>query len=90
MLYGEHYSYKYFDQIEETNDPINPNHYKLSGGIESFDFQQAVCERLPGREASLVFNILKYVTRYKLKNGAEDLKKAKWYLEALIKEVEDV
>jgi len=30
-------------------------------------------------------NITKYITRYKYKNGLEDLKKALWYLEDLIK-----
>lgn len=29
-------------------------------------------------------NIIKYVTRWKTKNGLEDLKKAKWYIERLI------
>lgn len=29
-------------------------------------------------------NIIKYVSRYKEKNGLEDLKKAKWYIERLI------
>jgi hypothetical protein len=29
-------------------------------------------------------NIIKYVSRYKNKNGIEDLNKAKWYLEKLI------
>ena len=28
--------------------------------------------------------IIKYVARHRLKNGLEDLKKAKWYLERLI------
>tara|TARA_R110000824_G_scaffold395054_2_gene595330 strand:- start:1668 stop:1868 length:201 start_codon:yes stop_codon:yes gene_type:complete len=31
-------------------------------------------------------NIVKYITRYKFKNGVEDLKKAKWYLEYLIEQ----
>ena len=35
-------------------------------------------------------NIIKYVSRYKDKNGIEDLKKAKHYLEFLIEEVEKV
>ncbi|SVD78399.1 uncharacterized protein METZ01_LOCUS431253, partial [marine metagenome] len=30
-------------------------------------------------------NLVKYVTRYKHKNGLEDLLKAKWYLDRLIK-----
>jgi hypothetical protein len=29
-------------------------------------------------------NLVKYVTRYKFKNGLEDLLKAKWYLDRLI------
>ena len=29
-------------------------------------------------------NIIKYVLRYKNKNGIEDLKKAKWYLDRMI------
>ena len=33
-------------------------------------------------------NIIKYVSRFKDKNGIEDLKKAKHYLEFLIEEVE--
>ena len=33
-------------------------------------------------------NIIKYVTRYKKKNGLEDLKKAQHYLEMLIREEE--
>ena len=32
----------------------------------------------------LVGNIIKYVVRYKMKNGTEDLKKAQHYLEILI------
>lgn len=31
-------------------------------------------------------NVLKYLLRYKKKNGLEDLKKAQWYLERLIKQ----
>ncbi len=32
-------------------------------------------------------NVLKYLLRYKNKNGIEDLKKAQWYLERLIKKL---
>ena len=34
-------------------------------------------------------NVLKYLLRYKKKNGLEDLKKAKWYLERLITNIEN-
>ena len=33
-------------------------------------------------------NAIKYIWRYKLKNGVEDLKKARWYLDDLIKQFE--
>ncbi|MBI33516.1 MAG: hypothetical protein CMD98_06590 [Gammaproteobacteria bacterium] len=33
-------------------------------------------------------NIVKYVTRWRMKNGLEDLHKAKWYLTKLIQEEE--
>jgi hypothetical protein len=31
-------------------------------------------------------NIMKYLWRYRYKNGLEDLKKARWYLDALIED----
>tara|TARA_R100001510_G_scaffold9407_1_gene7249 strand:- start:381 stop:671 length:291 start_codon:yes stop_codon:yes gene_type:complete len=41
-----------------------------------------------GFEYYLQGNIMKYLWRYRYKNGTEDLKKAKWYLNKLIVEVE--
>jgi hypothetical protein len=38
--------------------------------------------------AYLQGNITKYLWRFKQKNGVEDLKKAQWYLNKLIKEYE--
>lgn len=48
------------------------------GGISVYDFIKA--KELGFEEA----NIIKYVSRYKLKDGVSDLEKAKWYLERLI------
>ena len=42
-----------------------------------------------GFEYYLQGNIMKYLWRYRYKNGAEDLKKAQWYLNKLIKNRED-
>lgn len=65
----------------KNKDNISPNYYKE--GIQVTDFilsyNMEWCEG----------NIIKYVTRYKAKNGLEDLKKAKWYLEKLIKKIEE-
>jgi len=57
-------------------DAINPNHYK-QGSIEVIDFI------LDQKMSYLEGNIIKYVSRYKFKNGIEDLEKARWYLEKL-------
>jgi hypothetical protein len=35
-------------------------------------------------EGFCVGNALKYLSRYRMKGGTEDLKKAKWYLEKII------
>ena len=67
-----------------TYDAINPNHYKGSG-IECIEY---IKERLPA-DAFLGYldgNIIKYTHRWKEKNGIEDLRKARWYLDRLIEE----
>ena len=60
----------------KIKDNINPNHYKR-GDIEVIDFI------LDQNFNYLEGNIIKYVSRYKDKNGLEDLKKAQWYLNRL-------
>ena len=59
-------------------DPVNsPKHY-TQGEMETItaieglglDYHQG--------------NVLKYISRYKYKNGIEDLRKAKWYIDRLI------
>jgi hypothetical protein len=69
-------------------DPVDhPEHY-TRGGIECIDaITAAVCE-LPGTEAWLVGQVIKYVWRYKWKNGLEDLSKARFYLDRLIAEIQ--
>ncbi|CAB4213330.1 SaV-like [uncultured Caudovirales phage] len=56
---------------------LNPDHYR-KGAIEPWDF--IVDQGLN----YLAGNVVKYISRYKHKNGVEDLKKAKTYLEKLI------
>lgn len=58
---------------------VGGNHYK--------DFPIQPIEFIHRNGLSyLVGNIIKYIVRYKLKNGVEDLKKAQHYLEILIAE----
>ena len=51
-----------------------------------FDVQEAFIHELKGMSASYWCNIVKYILRFQKKNGVEDLKKAKYYLEKLIEE----
>lgn len=68
-------------------DSVNhPAHY-TAGGVECIDAIEAAIGPL-GSEAFLTGQVIKYMWRWKLKNGAEDLKKARWYLDRLIKNVE--
>lgn len=70
------------------NDAINPSHYKSASGLETIDVIRAFTDGLNGVEAFCIGNVIKYVTRYSNKNGVEDLKKAREYLNYVIKEYE--
>jgi hypothetical protein len=68
----------------DRHDPVDsPSHY-TSGKIECIDAIESAVEGLPGAEAFLVGQVLKYVWRFDKKNGVEDLRKAQWYLDRLI------
>lgn len=80
---------KSISSILSSKDNINhPNHYKTKSGLEAIDVIKAFTEDLKGVEAVDTANIIKYICRWKKKNGLEDLKKAQWYLNDLIKTVE--
>lgn len=66
----------------------HPNHYQSETGLEVIDVIEAFTFDLKGIEATDTGNVLKYMCRWKAKNGLQDLKKAHWYLEHLIKHVE--
>lgn len=62
----------------------HPNHYQSKSGIETIKVMEAFCEDLTGPEAVYISNVVKYISRWKKKNGVEDLRKANWYLSQLI------
>ena len=80
------------DTVEENSedvkpDPVNrPAHY-TSGGIECIDAMQAAFGAEVVKDFCLC-NAFKYLWRHRNKNGVEDLKKARWYLNRLIREME--
>lgn len=74
----------------KTHDNVNhPSHYQTKNGLEVIDIISAATEDCNGMEAVCIGNAVKYLCRWKKKNGLEDLKKARWYIDRLIKEIEN-
>ena len=74
----QNYSMFVSKQKEIANDKINPSYYGT--GLDVIDFcQKNNIDFMQG-------NVIKYVTRYKEKNGKEDLLKAMKYIERMLKE----
>ena len=75
----------YHPEDKHTNPVTKPEHYN-KGGIEAIDYikqqsmQALVTTVLKG-------NVMKYLHRYKYKNGVEDLRKARQYLDWLIEDM---
>lgn len=73
------------EEEKTVSEAVNhPNHYQSANGIEVIDVMDAFTEGLEGIEAVDTAQVIKYICRWKKKNGLEDLKKAKWYLDHLI------
>ena len=79
---------------DENDKPVkkdmvnHPAHYKTKKGLEAIDVIEAFTEGLNGIEATDTGNIIKYACRWKKKNGIEDLKKIRWYVNHLINYLE--
>ena len=72
---------------DDEDDMVNhPPHYNKYG-VECIDALRAATGE--GFEYYLQGNVIKYMWRYRYKNGIEDLKKANWYLELMIAEKQD-
>lgn len=75
--------------VENSESRVaHPAHYQTSNGLETIDVMEAFTEDMAGYEAVCTSNVLKYICRWKKKNGLEDLKKAEWYLKRLIEHIE--
>lgn len=74
------YEALYKTSYKPSADAVNPSHYK-QGPIE-------VIEIIEGFDLGFhLGNVVKYVLRHKHKNGVEDLKKARWYLDRAIEKL---
>ena len=72
---------------ELKEDVVNkPSHYQGKHGLEVYEILENF---LPDVESYYLGNVIKYILRYKNKNGSEDLKKAREYLNKLIERESD-
>lgn len=72
-------------------DMVNhPPHYISETGMEVIDVIEAFTFDLKGIEAVCTANALKYICRWKHKNGVQDLEKAQWYIQHLIDHVKNI
>ena len=72
---------------KNTSENVNsPSHYNQAG-IECIDAIKASLG--DGYEDYCKGNVMKYLWRHKYKNGIEDLKKARWYLNSMIESLEN-
>lgn len=75
-----------YEAMRKSLENVNrPAHYQ--GKVECIDAIESAVEGLEGIEAVCTANVIKYVYRWKKKNGKEDLLKAQWYLNKLIEKV---
>ena len=77
------------EEIIGKKDMVDhPNHYQSATGLEAIDVIEAFTSDISGIEAFCTGNAIKYLCRWKKKNGIEDLRKAEWYLNRLIRHIE--
>jgi Protein of unknwon function (DUF3310) len=91
-VYGKGPEYTYYPpkgnwpELMTKKDMVNsPSHY-TQGSIECIDAIAEVVKHLEGMEAMCTGNAIKYLWRWRHKNGVEDLKKAVWYIQRMIDE----
>lgn len=70
------------------NDNINHPLRYTKGDIECIDAIKAATVGKTGIEAVDVGHVIRYLWRYEEKDGLESVKKAEWYINHLIKELE--
>ena len=85
--YMDYMNRKLKEVEDNKQDMVNsPIHYNKAG-IETIDALEAMLTK--GFDYYLQGNIVKYLWRFRYKNGIEDLKKAQWYLNKLIEVYDD-
>lgn len=84
FLFGDEFELLNEEESPQQVDAVNhPSHY-TQGRFEVIDIIEDAVQGADPFEAVCLANVIKYTTRYRHKNGVEDLKKAQWYLAKLI------
>lgn len=76
------------DDSGTRENNIKPSYYKINVAGNDCEVKDVIKAFVKDYDSFLVGNIIKYIARYKNKNGLEDVKKSKEYIEELIKEME--
>ena len=73
--------FDYYDGPDGRKDTVNhPVYYAESCSLECIEVMKC-CFGVSAVYGFCLCNAFKYLWRYKFKNGDEDLKKAKWYID---------
>lgn len=82
---GSLYTHQGQTVYKKEKEMVNhPDHYQGKNGMEVIDVIDAFTSELSGVEAFDTGNVIKYICRWKEKNGVEDLEKVLWYTKHLI------
>lgn len=74
--------------MEQFDEVKRPAHY-IRGGMECIDVVKVFVMGHDGFEGHCMASVVQYLWRWKYKNGLQDLKKAREFLDFLIKYVEE-
>ena len=74
------------EEVKEIDMVNHPPHYQIREGYEVIDVIEEIVEwlELKDKEVYRYSQLLGYILRYKKKNGLEDLKKARFFLNRMI------
>lgn len=81
---------KHTASFYEETTPVDPSHYRSEKGFQAIDvIEEATKDAPTGFSGMLQGNSIKYLYRlWRKENALQDAKKARWYLDKLIEELE--
>lgn len=82
-----YHSYEYNIKCQQSDLVNHPPHYQ-GDKFECIDVIAEVTKDLKGIESVCTANAIKYLWRWKKKNGKQDIEKAIWYLNHLLKNID--